>query len=116
MHYRKYVDGSNEAITRNSPVQCIPCFFIEHDRYGDKKMVKPVLTSDQLQAKALQNVCACYAYDLPNFIDDLDDSALEAIIADGMVNHYETQKHDPVRDEEFQEELRRCPDYLEKAA
>lgn len=74
------------------------------------------MSRDELKVKALNNVCACYAYDLPNFIDDLDDSALGAIIADGMVNHYENQKYDPVSEEEFQEELRQCPDYVGQAA
>lgn len=75
-----------------------------------------VVTREELKAKAVQNVCACYAYDLPNFIDDLDDSALEAIIADGMVNHYENQKYDPIDEEVLQEELRQCPDYVGPAA
>lgn len=74
------------------------------------------MSREELKTKALQNVCACYAYDLPNFIDDLDDSALEAIIVDGMVNHYENQKFDPVDEQEFQDELRQCPDYVGQAA
>lgn len=73
-------------------------------------------TRDQLEAKARQNVCACYAYELPNGIEYLDDAALEAIIADGMACHYENQKYNPVSEEEFQEELRQCPDYAGQAS
>lgn len=34
-HIRSYVDGSNEAITRNSPKYCINCFYLFHNHNGD---------------------------------------------------------------------------------
>lgn len=69
-----------------------------------------------LEAKALESVCPCYFYELRNDIQDLDDDFLNLIVADGMTGHYENQKHEPVPDDEYLEELRSCPSYVEMVA
>jgi hypothetical protein len=33
-----------------------------------------------------------------------------------MAGHYENQKHEPMPDDEYLEELRSCPSYVEKVA
>ena len=47
-HARSYVDGSNEAITKNSPTYCTGCFYILHDKYGDVKKEPTMKTWDQV--------------------------------------------------------------------
>lgn len=74
------------------------------------------MNREELEAEAQANVCPCYAYDLPNGIEHMEDSELQAIIADGMACHYENQKYNPVPEDEHQEELRQCPDYVGQAA
>jgi hypothetical protein len=69
------------------------------------------LNREELEAKALESVCACWVDDLEDYMDFIDDAHLEAIVADGTVCHYENQKYNSSSEEEFKEELRQCPDY-----
>lgn len=71
------------------------------------------LNREELETKALESVCPCYFYELRNDVQLIDSADLEAIVADGMICHHENQKHNPVSEEEFQEELRQCPSWSE---
>lgn len=73
------------------------------------------MTREELEANALKSVCACWFYELRNDIEFSDGALLQAVVADGMTCHYEVQKHDPVDEDEYQEELRACPSFTESA-
>ena len=74
------------------------------------------LNREELEAKALESICPCFVYGLRNDLNYVDDSVLQEIIVDGMWSHHENQKHDPLSEEEFAEELRQCPSYQGDAA
>lgn len=69
------------------------------------------LNREELEAKAKESVCSCWAYTLAGAMDETPDDELRAIIHNPMAPHYENQKHDPVSVDEFTEELRSCPSY-----
>lgn len=72
-----------------------------------------VMSREELEQQALENVCACWFYEFRNDIGLATEDDLKAVIKDGMTCHYEAQKHDPVPEDEYQEELRECPSYIE---
>ena len=79
-------------------------------------MAATQLTREEMEALALENMCPCFYYDAVNQIEFHTDAELEAIIADEMACHYINQKYDPQSEADFQEELRECPCYVERAA
>lgn len=63
-----------------------------------------------LERNALDNVCACWFFDLRDEIGEADDETLRAVAEDSQYLHKQNQKHNPVSDAEFQVELMSCPD------
>jgi hypothetical protein len=71
------------------------------------------MNREELEQSALDNVCACWAYDLRSQLEETDDNTLHNIIADSQWLHRQNQLENPVSLEEYQAELEACPDYKE---
>ena len=69
------------------------------------------MTREDLERQAMESVCSCWAYDLPNDIETIPDAELLKIIAHPTWPHVQNQIHNPVSNEEFIEELQQCTDY-----
>lgn len=72
---------------------------------------QPIVSREQLEADALAAVCACYAHQLTNEIEFIEDIYLKAVLIDPQFLHYVSQSKDPVSTDECKVELRACPSY-----
>jgi redox-regulated HSP33 family molecular chaperone len=73
------------------------------------------MTRETLEQEALKAVCSCWVYDLQNELETVPDEELRNIIKDPQFLHKQNQIHNPVSEEEYQEELKECTSAPKKA-
>lgn len=69
------------------------------------------MNREELEAKALEEICSCWFYDLTNDIEALDSDELLKIINTPLYCHINNQIQNPVPITDFIEELKNCSDY-----